>query len=448
MGYIGNSYSQQLSQPGTQYFSGNGSTTAFTLSQTPQSVYNVEVVVNNVQQDARTSYSITGNILTFTAAPSTGTQNIYVVYNSTVVNVNIPAAGTIGPNQLGTGAVTSSSVAAGAVGGISLDQANFNGTGSMTLPSGTTAQRPASPTPGSTRFNSTTGFAEYWTGNQWATYGNVAPSTVSYLIVAGGGGGAGSEGGGGGAGGVLLNSAQSITAGTNYSFTVGGAGTGNTNPGGDGGSSTAFGLTAVGGGGGGSVNSNNARAGGSGGGGGRTSTIRTYGGAGTGGQGYAGGTGIENIAGYAAAGGGGYSALGGNGSGLVGGAGGAGVANPITGSTIGQLSGGTYYVGGGGGGGGGNNNGNPSNGAGGLGGGGAGGLPAGSATGGVAGTPYTGGGGGGGGQGNTGANGGAGVVIIAYPTTYRPAVATGTFTYTVGGGNYIYTFTGSGTITF
>jgi hypothetical protein len=449
MGYIGNSYSQQLAQPATQFFSGNGSTTAFTLSQTPLSVYTVEVVVNNVQQRPDgSSYSINGNILTFSSAPSAGTQNIYVIYNPIVTTAGQPGYGTVGPNQLGTGAVTSSSVAAGAVGGISLDRANFTGTGAMALPSGTTAQRPATPIAGFTRFNSTTGFAEYWTGNQWALFGTVSPSTVQYLIVGGGGGGAGSEGGGGGAGGVLQNASQSITPGTVYNITVGTGGTGNTNPGGDGTSSTIFGLTAVGGGGGGSVNSNNARAGGSGGGGGRTSSIRTFGGAGTGGQGNTGGTGFENIAGYAAAGGGGASAVGNNGSGLVGGAGGAGTANLISGSTIGQLSGVTYYVGGGGGGGGGNNNGNPSNGAGGLGGGGAGGLPAGSATGGVAGTPFTGGGGGGGGQGNTGANGGSGVVVIAHPAGYKDAVATGTYSRTTNAGNTIYTFTGPGTITF
>ena len=321
-------------------------------------------------------------------------------------------------------------------------------TDAIAVPKGTTAQRPATPVAGYHRFNSSTNFAEYYTGTQWAQYGSISPTTVAYLIVAGGGGGAGGEGGGGGAGGVLQNASQAVTPGTVYNITVGTGGTGNTNPGGNGGNSTVFGLTAVGGGGGGSVNSNNAQAGGSGGGGGRTSTIRTYGGAGTAGQGNTGGTGIENIAGYAAAGGGGASAVGGNGSGLVGGNGGAGVANQISGSVIGQLSSSTYYVGGGGGAGGGNNNGNPSSGTGGLGGGGNGGLNAGSATGGVAGTPYTGGGGGGGGQGNTGANGGSGVVVIAYPSGYKDAVATGTYARTVNAGNTIYTFTGPGSITF
>jgi hypothetical protein len=39
-------------------------------------------------------------------------------------------------------------------------------------------------------------------------------------------------------------------------------------------------------------------------------------------------------------------------------------------------------------------------------------------------------------------------VIISYATAYKDATATGTFTKTVSGGNNIYTFTGSGTISF
>ena len=44
--------------------------------------------------------------------------------------------------------------------------------------------------------------------------------------------------------------------------------------------------------------------------------------------------------------------------------------------------------------------------------------------------------------------GGSGVVIISYLSGYKDATATGTYTKTTSGGNTIYTFTGSGTITF
>jgi hypothetical protein len=39
-------------------------------------------------------------------------------------------------------------------------------------------------------------------------------------------------------------------------------------------------------------------------------------------------------------------------------------------------------------------------------------------------------------------------VIISYANTYKAATATGTYSLANTGGNYVYTFTGSGTITF
>ena len=58
-------------------------------------------------------------------------------------------------------------------------------------------------------------------------------------------------------------------------------------------------------------------------------------------------------------------------------------------------------------------------------------------------------GGGGGGAFNTCANGGSGIVIIRYADTYDDAQSTtGSPAYAKTGGYKIYTFTGSGTITF
>ena len=48
-------------------------------------------------------------------------------------------------------------------------QLDVGGTGAMKFPSGTTAQRPSSPANGMTRYNSETGFAEYWTGSLWSS---------------------------------------------------------------------------------------------------------------------------------------------------------------------------------------------------------------------------------------------------------------------------------------
>jgi hypothetical protein len=68
------------------------------------------------------------------------------------------------------------------------------------------------------------------------------------------------------------------------------------------------------------------------------------------------------------------------------------------------------------------------------------------------GTSNTGGGGGSAGRltggSAAGGSGGSGVVIIRYADTYPAATTTGSPTVTVTGGYRIYTFTGSGSITF
>jgi len=305
-------------------------------------------------------------------------------------------------------------------------------TGGFIPPSGTTAQRPASPVNGTTRFNTTTNAYEVWSGLVWVALTSQSYS-VSYLVVAGGGGGGSSAAGGGGAGG-LLTGTSSLNIGTTYSITVGaggagGVGTGsNTAAHGANGNNSVFNsFTAIAGGGGaGDVNGGGAGNGGSGGGG---SYILTYG-TGTSGQGNAGGTGGGT---YVGGGGGGAGATGGNYSGTTGGVGGVGIASSITGSSV-------YYAGGGGGGGYVGNSG----GAGGNGGGGAGGTY----TTGVSGTANTGGGGGGSGNNSTnGGAGGSGVVIISVPTANYSGTTSGSPTVTTSGSNTIMKFTSSGSYT-
>jgi len=66
----------------SQSFNGNGSTTTFTLGRFVAQAANIEVIVNNVQQSPFDgSYSLSGGTsLVFSEAPSSGTNNIYVVY--------------------------------------------------------------------------------------------------------------------------------------------------------------------------------------------------------------------------------------------------------------------------------------------------------------------------------------------------------------------------------
>lgn len=264
-------------------------------------------------------------------------------------------------------------------------------------------------------------------------WSNQKPLAVDYLVVAGGGGGAGDAGGGGGAGGLLQGNIA-VATGSAITVTVGAGGTGGTaaRPSvvGNGGNSVFGSISATGGGGGAGYQVINAASGGSGGGGGSTDSFGPMlGGQGVFGQGNVGGTGLPNPGSvYSAAGGGGAGtrglfATGTSGNGINGN-GGAGVASDISGTR-------TTYAGGGGGGG--QASGTIGIGVGGAGGGGTGGYyitGAGSGVAPTAGTANTGGGGGGtwlyngGGGVGTGAAGGSGIVIISYPDTYAPAVAT------------------------
>ena len=76
-------------------FSGDASTTAFTLDIAPSSVFDIEVFVENVRQDPNSAYSLSGTTLTFAAAPPSGTNNIYVVHQAKAVGTISPAAGTV-----------------------------------------------------------------------------------------------------------------------------------------------------------------------------------------------------------------------------------------------------------------------------------------------------------------------------------------------------------------
>lgn len=84
MPYIGNPIYQSAFV--TDTFSGNGTTTAFTMSVAPAGTTNVLVAVSGVLQDPST-YGVVGTTLNFSAAPPSGTGNISVRY------LGVPATG-------------------------------------------------------------------------------------------------------------------------------------------------------------------------------------------------------------------------------------------------------------------------------------------------------------------------------------------------------------------
>ena len=86
MAYLGNLEGTGFSKVDSQRFNGNNSDTAFTLRHKVSQPEHIEVFVENVRQDPFTAYTVSGNTLTFTGTPPTGTGNIYVVYIGGAIN--------------------------------------------------------------------------------------------------------------------------------------------------------------------------------------------------------------------------------------------------------------------------------------------------------------------------------------------------------------------------
>tara|TARA_B100001027_G_scaffold109123_1_gene75209 strand:+ start:99 stop:707 length:609 start_codon:yes stop_codon:yes gene_type:complete len=88
-----------LASPHIDEFNGNGSATAFTLTQVPSgsSANNFLVFVDNVYQRYGSSYAYTvnGATLTFTSAPPSGTNNIQVIQLSQANTINTVADSTV-----------------------------------------------------------------------------------------------------------------------------------------------------------------------------------------------------------------------------------------------------------------------------------------------------------------------------------------------------------------
>ena len=99
--YRGSTVGSATSTMAVDRFSGDGSTTAFTLSATPVSENNTWVAVSGVYQQKDT-YSVSGTTLTFSAAPPSGTDNIEVV---TVGSVSVGTASAVTSDVIPTGTV-------------------------------------------------------------------------------------------------------------------------------------------------------------------------------------------------------------------------------------------------------------------------------------------------------------------------------------------------------
>jgi hypothetical protein len=135
----------------SEQFTGTGSQVTFTLSKTPISSASLIVTVDGVKQLSN-SYTVGGNQIVFSEAPPSG-SSIEVVALGLQGVANVPVDGSVGPAKL--------------------DAATGSGTGAMSVPNGTTAQRP-SPTSGMIRFNSSTQTFEGYNGSSWGAIGGGA----------------------------------------------------------------------------------------------------------------------------------------------------------------------------------------------------------------------------------------------------------------------------------
>ena len=110
MAYIGNEPGVGTFIVSTERFNGTGACTQFTITQTGIDDANaIDVIVNSVTQDPINSYSITDGVITFTEAPSSGTQNIIVRYRATTVIT----FSSITTSQILDGQITASKIASG-----------------------------------------------------------------------------------------------------------------------------------------------------------------------------------------------------------------------------------------------------------------------------------------------------------------------------------------------
>jgi hypothetical protein len=113
MSYLGNTPEKNIIfyVLGIDKFNGTSACTEFSLSRTLAQDIDAQVIVNNVIQEPTSSYSVSGSLLTFTEAPSSGANNIQVVYRTQ----NVVAYDQLTTSEIQNEAITAAKLAANAV---------------------------------------------------------------------------------------------------------------------------------------------------------------------------------------------------------------------------------------------------------------------------------------------------------------------------------------------
>ena len=113
MAYIGNSPDAIQNSIEITRFNGDAACTQFQIPQDVDDAKAIEVLVNSVQQDPDNSYSVTNGLITFSEAPSVGTNNVTVLRRTglTFTRTQIDV-GDILPNAVTTIAIADGSITA------------------------------------------------------------------------------------------------------------------------------------------------------------------------------------------------------------------------------------------------------------------------------------------------------------------------------------------------
>jgi hypothetical protein len=115
--YIGNTPTTQLYNSALDSFNGDGTTVAFTVSRVVGTEKDLDVTVNGVPQDPNNSYTVNGDVVTFTEAPSVGTGNIIVRFRAYVVTKIVPDDETVTAAMIANNSITGVKIATGTLTG-------------------------------------------------------------------------------------------------------------------------------------------------------------------------------------------------------------------------------------------------------------------------------------------------------------------------------------------
>jgi hypothetical protein len=155
-------------------FSGNGSTTAFTLASDPSTKNNTSVFISGVYQQ-KSTYTQSGTTITFSTAPPSGTSNIEIAY-STPLAIGTPSDGTVTAAKMAAGAAVSNI----GTGGITANELASNAvTTAKILDANVTAAKMAS---GAARANFGAGAVLQMVSYEWTGNGSYAVSTGTTTV--------------------------------------------------------------------------------------------------------------------------------------------------------------------------------------------------------------------------------------------------------------------------